>query len=51
MKPNVDQSGSPGIFSVGLYDTRVRVARDGRELQEFRVRQVGWKQVRTVDAL
>ena len=26
-------------------------ARDGRELQEFRVRQVGWKQVRTVDAL
>lgn len=51
VKPNVDQSGSPGIFSVGLYDTRVRVASDGRELQEFRVRQVGWKQVRTVDAL
>ena len=45
-KPNVDQSGSPGIFSVGLYDATVRVLRDGKELQVFHVRQVGWKQVR-----
>jgi general secretion pathway protein I len=45
-KPNVDQSGSPGIFSVGLYDATVRVLRDGKELQVFRVRQVGWKKVR-----
>ena len=45
-KPNVDQSGSPGIFSVGLYDATVRVLRDGEELQVFHVRQVGWKQVR-----
>ena len=50
-KPNVDQSGSPGIFSVGLYETHVRVSRDGRELRDFRVRQVGWKQVRAVDSL
>lgn len=50
-KPNVDQSGSPGIFSVGLYDTHVRLSRDGRELRDFRVRQVGWKQLRTVDDL
>lgn len=45
-KPNVDQSGSPGIFSVGLYEATVRVLRDGKELQVFKVRQVGWKQVR-----
>ena len=45
-KPNVDQSGSPGIFSVGLYEANVRVLRDGEELQVFKVRQVGWKQVR-----
>ena len=45
-KPNVDQSGSPGIFSVGLYDATVRVLRDGKDLQVFHVRQVGWKQVR-----
>lgn len=49
IRPNVDQYGSPAIFNVGLYDTRVRVSRDGRELREFHVRQVGWKQVRTVD--
>ena len=45
-KPNVDQSGSPGIFSVGLYEATVRVLRDGEDLQVFKVRQVGWKQVR-----
>ncbi|MET0808637.1 MAG: prepilin-type N-terminal cleavage/methylation domain-containing protein [Pseudoxanthomonas sp.] len=48
-KPNVDQSGTPAIFVVGLYETHVRVSRGGRELRDFRVRQVGWKQVRTVD--
>lgn len=48
-KPNVDQSGSPGIFSVGLYDTHVRVSREGRELRDFRVRQVGWKQLRAAE--
>lgn len=50
-KPNVDQSGAPGIFLVGLYDLDVRATRDGRELHAFHVRQVGWKQVRTVDEL
>lgn len=45
-KPNVDQWGSPGIFSVGLYEANVRVLRDGEELKVFKVRQVGWKQVR-----
>jgi general secretion pathway protein I len=50
-RPNVDQSGTPGIFSVGLYDTHVRLSRDGRELHDFHVRQVGWKQLRSVDDL
>ena len=45
-RPNVDQSGTPGIYSVGLYDADVRVLRDGEELSVFRVRQIGWKQVR-----
>lgn len=47
-RPNVGQSGTPAIFNVGLYDANVRVLRDGRELGAFRVRQVGWKQVRAV---
>lgn len=44
-RPNVVQSGQPGIFVVGLYDVTVRVTRENRELQTFRLRQVGWKQV------
>lgn len=47
-RPNVGQSGTPAIFNVGLYDANVRVLRDGKELDVFRVRQVGWKQVRAV---
>lgn len=50
-RPNVDQSGSPGIFMVGLYEVDVRVLRDDRELQAFKVRQVGWNQVRAMDDL
>ena len=44
-KPNVVQSGRPGIFVVGLYEVSVRVSRKGQLLQTFQVRQVGWKQV------
>jgi len=47
-RPNAHRDGSPGIFLVGLYDAHVRVLRDGRQLQAFRVRQVGWKQVQTL---
>ena len=45
-RPNAHRDGMPGIFQVGLYDANVRVLRDGRELDAFRVRQIGWKQVR-----
>ncbi|MDE2407742.1 MAG: prepilin-type N-terminal cleavage/methylation domain-containing protein [Xanthomonadaceae bacterium] len=44
-RPNVVQSGRPGIFVVGLYDVSVRVARGGQLQQTFKVRQVGFKQV------
>lgn len=47
-RPNVFQDGMPGIFNVGLYEATVRVLRDGREVHVFHVRQVGWKQMRTV---
>lgn len=50
-RPNVDQSGTPGIFVVGLYDVDVRVLRGDRELHAFKVRQVGWNQTRAVDDL
>ena len=50
-RPNVDQTGTPGIFMVGLYDVRVRVLRGQRELHAFNVRQIGWDQVRAVDDL
>ena len=50
-RPNVDQAGTPAIFLVGLYETEVRISRDGHTLGEFHVRQVGWKQVRQADAL
>lgn len=46
IRPNVDQSGYPGFYSVGLYDATIRVLRDERELQVFHVRQIGWKQIR-----
>lgn len=45
-KAAVSQSGSPGLYAVGLYDMDVRVTRGGDEVQAFRVRQVGWRQVR-----
>lgn len=50
-KGGVDQSGGPSIFMVGLYELDVRATRDGKEVHAFRVRQVGWKQVRTMDDL
>lgn len=50
-RQGVDQSGGPSIFQVGLYDVEVQVTRAGRVLETFHVRQVGWKQVRTVEDL
>ncbi len=48
-KPNVDQSGSDGIYMVGLYTVYVRVTRGDRLIGNFRVRQIGWKQVKQVE--
>ena len=48
-KPNVDQSGSSGIYMIGLYTVYVRVTRDGRPIGNFYVRQIGWKQTGKVE--
>lgn len=48
-KPNVDQSGSNGIYIVGLYAVDVQVSRGDRLIGNFRVRQIGWKQVKQVE--
>lgn len=45
-RPAVSQSGTPGLYAVGLYVLDVRVVLDGEELQRFQVRQAGWRQVR-----
>ena len=45
-KPAVSQSGTPGLYAVGLYTLDVRITRGRSELQRFEVRQVGWRQVR-----
>ena len=45
-KPAVSQSGTPGLYAVGLYVMDVRVVRGGSEQQRFQVRQAGWRQVR-----
>ena len=50
-RPNVNRSGEQGIFMVGLYEVTVRVFRDDRELHVFKVRQVGWNQVRSMEGL
>lgn len=38
--------GGIGLFDVGLYDTRVWLERDGRTIEEFVLRQVGYRKVR-----
>lgn len=49
-RPSVDQSGSPGLYQVGLYTAYVSVTRDGRLIGRFYVRQVGWKQLRKMES-
>jgi general secretion pathway protein I len=49
-KPGVGQSGSPGLYQVGLYTVYVRVTRNGRPIGTFYVRQIGWKQVRKMES-
>jgi general secretion pathway protein I len=44
-RPNVVQSGRPGIYMMGLYLVSVRVSRGGQLQQSFTVRQVGFKQI------
>jgi len=45
-KPAVSQSGTPGLYAVGLYRMQVKVLRGASQIDQFEVRQVGWRQVR-----
>ena len=45
----VTQVGLPNLFSVGLYTMQVRVLRDGKEVERFDVRQLGYRQVRQME--
>lgn len=45
-RPAVSQSGTPGLYSVGLFRMQVKVLRGASEIDQFEVRQVGWRQVR-----
>ena len=45
-KMAVSQSGEPGLYAVGLYEMDVQVTLGKSDVQRFKVRQVGWRQVR-----
>lgn len=46
VKPGVSAAGMPSIFDLGLYVLDVQVQDGDKSLTSFRVRQVGYKQVR-----
>lgn len=48
-KPGVSALGVPDLFELGLYQMDVRVLDGSRLLTEFRVRQVGFKQIHAMD--
>lgn len=45
----VTQIGLPTIFQVGLFAVEVRVSRGGAELERFQARQLGFKQIHTLE--
>lgn len=49
-RPGVGQSGTPGLYQVGLYTVYVRVTRNGHPIGNFYVRQTGWAQVRKMES-
>lgn len=49
-RPGRTQIGRPTLFDVGLYEVQVRILRDGRELDHFSVRQLGYRQARQMEA-
>ncbi len=44
-RQSVTQVGLPTLFQVGLYEVDVRVLRQSREIDRFKLRQVGYRQV------
>lgn len=54
VEPTHEGAGYPsgiGLFAVGLYDTQVRLERNGRIIEEFVLRQVGYRKVREQQTL
>lgn len=47
VKSGVSALGMPSIFDLGLYQLDVKVLDGDKELARFKVRQVGYKQVRS----
>lgn len=48
-RASVTQIGLPNLFQVGLYQTEVRVLRDGELRDEFQLRQVGYRQAHALE--
>lgn len=48
-KPSVTQVGLPTLFQVGLYQVEVRVLEGSRVVDRFSIRQVGYRQVGTLE--
>lgn len=48
-RASVTQVGLPNLYQVGLYQTEVRVLRGNTLQDEFNVRQVGYRQVRSLE--
>ena len=48
-RASVTQIGLPNLFQVGLYQTEVRVLRDGELRDEFQLRQVGSRQAHALE--
>ena len=44
-----NQTGLPTAFEIGLYDLDVGVFSSGREIERFRVRQVGYRQTQALE--
>jgi general secretion pathway protein I len=54
VEPAREGAGYPsgvGLFDVGLYDTRVWLERDGQAIEEFVLRQVGYRKAREQESL
>lgn len=45
LKPEIDYNGNPGLYLLGLFDSKVTILQKGNAVDEFIVRQVGYQRV------